>query len=521
MHTSTSRRQGRWARAVFAAAVAATLTLTASACTAGGAASETAKTSSDESLSLAVLGVPPSLDPAFLDDGQSSFIWQSLFDTLVYLDADGEIQPNAAESWEYSDDGLTLTLALRDGMTFSTGEPVSAAAVKATIERSMASAGAPASRLTAVDSVEAPDDLTLVLNLAHPDGALLSNLAFGAGVIGDPETIEDESTALRPVGSGAYTLDETKTTDGATYVLKRRADYWNVDAYPFETVTVKVIADNAAVFNALQSGEISAASLQADQVAAAEAAGLTMTEVPSTSRAVLLLMDRNGEVLPALADVRVRQAIAMAFDRESIAEGLLRGRGVAIGQVFDERASGYDEKLNDVQTYDTEKAKDLLAEAGYPNGFEVTLPSTFLSTQIEPLITQAFADIGITANWQPVPAQEVASSLASKKFPMAWFISGVSTQSRDLQSYAGATGLWNPFDPSDPELDRLYETANAAITDDDIADAYRAVNAYMVENAIMVPVFAVGQTWATEPGITYLGKGGAYTSSVRLFGLQD
>ncbi|KQW08162.1 hypothetical protein ASC66_04310 [Leifsonia sp. Root4] len=515
MHWSTSR--GRTAvRTLAAAAIVAAVFLT-SACATPAPPTEPG----DANISLGILGVPPSLDPAYLDDGQSQYIWNGVFDTLVYLDTEGQLQPNAAESWEYSDDALDLTLHLRAGMTFSSGAPVDAEAVKATLDRTRAASSTPSSRLTAIESIEVVDDLSVKLHLSRPDGALLSNLAFGAGVIGDPATIEDEATALRPVGSGPYVIDDAATTNGATYVLTRRDDHWNAEAFPFKTVTIKVISDNAAAFNALQSGEISAASVQPDQVAVAEGAGFTTKTLNNTSLASLVLLDRAGELVPALGDARVRQAINMAFDREGLATNVLRGRGGVTQQIFYSGASGHVDALDSTYSFDVDGAKALLAEAGYPDGFSLTLPSTFLSTQLEPLVTQALGEIGIAAVWEPVPAQEVASSLAAKRYGAAFYITTISAQSRDLQTYFGPSGFLNPFNPSDAEFNVLYDATNAAITDDEIEASYQELNTYLVENAFSVPLFFAAQTWATAPGIEYLGNGGAYTTSVRLFGLSD
>lgn len=503
-------------RRVIALVIGGTMLASLAACT---APSDETGTESAE-LTLGMGAIPPSLDPALLDLGQSTYVWGAIFDTLVYSDNEGQLQPNAAESWDYSDDARTLTFTLRDGMTFSNGDPVDSAAVKATLERTQATPGARAGDLVQVESIDAPDPLTVVLNLSSPAPALLTNLASGTGVIGHPATLDTERTALDPVGSGAYVLDTEASVTGSTYVLERRDDYWNVEAYPFETITVRVITDAQAQLNALQAGELDAGGLTADQVATVEAAGLTTTFVEAMAVASVLILDRNGDVQPALADVRVRQAINLAFDRAGYLQALLGGGGRVTNQFFNPYLGGYDPELDEYYDFDVEAARDLMAEAGYADGFSVTMPSTFLSTTFEPSITQSLADIGITVEWEPVPPQEVASSLFTKKYPMAFFIDGLSVPARELDNNYGPNGFLNPFQYADPELTALMDEV-ATTTDPEAADdLYQQISAYTVENALGAPLVYFGTYWATIDSVDYLPPGYAYLS-IRNFGLTE
>jgi peptide/nickel transport system substrate-binding protein len=318
-------------RTVTAVAVAALLTV--SSCAGPGSTSSSATT-----LTLGVQAPPNSLDPVQLLEGQQMYIWSAIYDTLIYSDNDAVLKPNAAESWQYSDDARKLTLTLRAGMKFSSGTPVTAAAVKTTIERTKTSPGPLQSNLDALQSVEAPDDRTVVLNLARPDPNLLGSLAQGNGVIGDPATLTSPRTALDPVGSGPYTLDRQATVNGSKYVLQRREDYWNAAAYPAKTVTVRVIPDRTALFNALLSGEVDAGSVDANQAQATEKAGLTLKRVDGLAVGEFVLADRGGKLVPALADVRVRRAINMAFDRRKIVDKILGGLGQPTTQIFNPKS---------------------------------------------------------------------------------------------------------------------------------------------------------------------------------------
>lgn len=510
-------------RSGIATSVAAAVLLALTACSGSTgqeeATSGSTGTLSTATLALAVSAAPASLDPAQLQEGQQTYVWGSVFDTLLLVDNDGKLKPNAAESWDVSEDGLTLSLTMRDGLTFSNGDPVTAKDVAGTLERTRTTPGQQQGKFSSVASIEAPDDKSVVLKLSQRDPSLPTNLALGAGVIGDPETLNDETTALNPTGSGPYTLDQSATVAGTTYVLNRRDDYWNAQAFPFKTLTVRVIQDRTAVFNALQAGELDAGNVEVQQVQQIEAAGFATKKVEATAVANLVLADREGTILKPLADERVRKAINMAFDREKLVQQVLRGSGKATVQIFNPKGDAYDAALDDTYKFDPASAKKLLEEAGYADGFEVTMPSTVLSKNFEPLIAQPLADIGIKVNWEPVPPQNSAAAVASKKYPMLFFIDGLNVAPRELQNNFGETGFLNPFAATPPELDDLMAKVGLEADEAKASELYKEINSVIVEEALTAPLFYIGTNWATTDGIEYLGDGSNTQSSIRAFGV--
>ncbi|MGC7101041.1 ABC transporter substrate-binding protein [Amycolatopsis lurida] len=498
-------RKARWT--VTAVVVAVLLPI--SSCGSPGPGSSGAGT-----LTLGVQAPPNSLDPVQLLEGQQMYIWSSIYDTLLYNDNNAVLQPNAAESWQYSDDARELTLTLRAGMKFSTGTPVTAAAVRTTIERTRTTPGPLQSNLDAVRSIEAPDDRTVVLNLAHPDPNLLGALAQGNGVIADPATLDSPATALDPVGSGPYTLDRQATVNGSKYVLHRRDDYWNAAAYPARTVTIRVIPDRTALFNALLSGEVDAGSVDANQAPATQNAGLTLKRVDGLAVGEFVLADRGGKLAPALSDVRVRRAINMAFDRRKIVDKILGGLGQPTTQIFNPKSPAYLPELNDRYPYDPEGARRLLAEAGYAGGFTLTIPANVMSQMVQPTITQSLADIGITADWKPVPPQD---GTQTGEYPVYFNIAATVPAPRTVNSKLAAAGSTNPFKHQTPELTALLDKA-AATTDPARADeVYRQINTYVVDNAWFAPLFTSSSNWVTRPGVQYLGTGANVLSTIRTF----
>ncbi|WP_457963772.1 ABC transporter substrate-binding protein [Arthrobacter sp. D1-29] len=501
-------------------AIAAATILALSACGTGETKPSATGGGNSDSTATVALGVqapPNSLDPAQLHDGTQRYVWSSLYDTLIYSNHDGKLVPAAAESWEYSDDALTLTLKLRDDLTFSDGDPVTSAAVKATLERTKNTPGPQQSNLAAIESVEAPDERTAVLRLKHPDPNLLVALSYGSGVIGDPDTLADPSTALNPVASGPYVLNKDKTIAGTTYVLERREDHWNADAYPFKTVTIRAIPDRTALFNALLTGELDAGSVDGTQAEQAKGGGLNVKRVDSTAIAELVLADRAGTVTPALADVRVRKAINMALDKEGIVKAILRGNGKTTNQVFNDFSPAYDPELDDVYRHDPEAARKLLTEAGYPDGFKLVMPANLPSLQYQPTISQALGDIGIEVEWEPVPAQNAGQNT---KWGAYWNIGATAAATRTAAVYYRSGGSQNPFKYTDPELDKLFEQLDAETDPERQGAILKEINEFGVQDAWFAPVFSQAALWATQPGFEYVGTG-VSLFDVRNFGTNN
>lgn len=494
----------------FAAAAALAL----SGC--AGPSPESVKDATNTTLKIAVNAAPRSLDPAQLDGGVQSYIWGSVYDTLLYYDNAGKLQPNAAESWEVSDDGLKLTFKLREGMTFSNGNAVTAEAVAATLERNKRTPGQQQSKMAAVKSVEVADKNTVVIHFSAPDPSFIYNMALDAGVIADPTVVNEAQSATVPVGSGPYELDMSTSVSGSSYVLKKRKDYWNADAYPFESVTVRILPDQTAALNALRSGQVDVSTVPANQLSTFNQNDFNIVHTPSSSVGYINLADRDGKVLPPLGDVRVRKAINHALDRKEIVSKLLFGGATPSNQQFNLKGEAYDPQLEDVYPYDPDRARKLLAEAGYPRGFDVNMPSTPLSTTFEPTISQALGDVGIRVTWVPVPAQNATRAVTAGEYPMYFFLAGTDVTPREVQRQLHS-GSQNPFNWSSPELQRLEAEASKELNPEERVKRYKELNRYVVENALFAPLFFLGKDIVTSKNVKYLGDGSNNFSSIRAF----
>ncbi|MDN4473063.1 ABC transporter substrate-binding protein [Demequina zhanjiangensis] len=521
MRSQSNTRRGatRAAALVVGALVALTACSTSGDTDASESASASPTVDAPTTVTLSLERQPATFDPINLSEGTDMFIWSAIYDTLLYVGEDGSIEPRAAESWEYSDDGLVLTLKLRDDLTFSDGTPATAADYKATAEYVMSTPGAGQGQFVNWESVDAPDDTTIVITLKQVDPTVLRSLAARVGIIAKPDLMTEESYGLDPIGSGPYVLDTEATTTGSVYVLNKREDHWSVDNWPFDTVTFRVIQDTTAIENALRAGELDFAPIQTSSRGAVEGLGLTVTEFTAQASTFIKIFDRAGTMVPALADVRVRQALNMAFDRQAFVDGLLGGVGQATEQMFYPTTGAFDESLNDTYAYDVEGAKALLAEAGYADGFAVTMPSLVYTAQMEPNVTQALADIGVTVDWVAVPAQDTVQAVVSGQYPMTIWFDGQTIAAKSAEGHYTTSGFLNPMQYEEPEVTALLTDALSEL-DPDAADAkFRELNELVVDEAWDIPLYFTGQLWAAQDGYEYVGTEAEINSTLDRFGV--
>jgi peptide/nickel transport system substrate-binding protein len=487
-------------------AIAAAVSIAAiglSACSSTSAPTPAASTADDLTLHFGLDRTMPTWDIGGLQSGTIDTLYNSVFDTLLHMNADGTIEAGAAKSWKYSADNLTLTLELRSGMKFTDDNPVDAAAVKASLERIKTGGASAATFLANVATVDAPSATTVVLNLSKPDPGLLGYLTQRGGVIESPAAFADPNVALDPVGSGPYSLDAAATTDGSTYTLVRNPDFRNAKDYPYKTVVFSVFTSYTAALNALQSGQINYAALDQSTAAGAKAAGLNVQPMKYFQADLLYLADRAGTIVPALGNVKVRQAINFAIDRDNIAKNLVDGFAEANVQLLAPSANGYVKKLNDLYTYDVTQAKKLMKDAGFADGFDVTIPSTAATLPYEPTLTQELAAINIRVTWTPVPTDQFNARAGKGEWPMFIFPIGMETVQHDFGVNVLPNALFNPFKSDAPELSKAIATTLTATDPKDVTAAYAAAETYITENAWFAPIVDLDRINGTDKSVVF------------------
>ncbi|MCX8996917.1 ABC transporter substrate-binding protein [Rhizobiaceae bacterium BDR2-2] len=420
-------------------------------------AAEAAKTS----LVLGMTIEPAGLDPtvaAPVAIGQVT--WQNIFEGLVTIDRDGKIQPQLAESWEISEDGLTYTFKLRSGVTFHDGEIFDASVAKASIDRARGEDSVnPQKRYFAtIETVEAPDAATLVLTLKEPTGSLLYWLGWPSSSIVGTASADDNRTT--PVGTGPFRFKSW--TKGDKVELVRNDDYWDKEkAARLETASFRFIADPQAQSAALKSGDVDAFP----EFAAPELIEDLRTDeklavvIGHTELKVVAGMNNTRKPFD---DKRVRQALMMAVDRATVVDGAWSGFGTPIGSHYTPNDPGYID-LTGVHPYDVEKAKALLAEAGYPNGFTFTIkaPQMQYAQRSSQILQALFAEIGVTMNIETTefPAKWVADVFRGGDYDMTIV---AHAEPMDIDIYARDPYYFNYSNPAFNEvLKKVEATADA------------------------------------------------------------
>ena len=322
-----------------------------------------------DNLTLALQLEPPNLDPTSgAAVATDEVVYGNIFEGLVRLDRDGAIKPLLATYWEVAPDGLTYTFHLRGGVRFQDGTPFDAGVVKFSLDRALApvSTNVQKQALNVIRQVEVVDPRTVRLHLVQADSNLLSVLAWGDTVMVSPKSAGTLATA--PVGTGPFKFSGWRRGDAVTLV--RNDSYWGAPA-KLRQVTFKFIADPAAAFAAIKTHDVDAfpdypapenlAQLRADP-------SLKVIAASSEGEVILAINSRSGP----LADVRVRRAIQHALDRRAIIDAAMYGYGTPIGSHFPPQNAAYVD-LTGLHPHEVAKAKALLAEAGYPDGFTLTM----------------------------------------------------------------------------------------------------------------------------------------------------
>ncbi len=473
------------------------VTMSVAACTGGGPSAD-AGDETTAPLVLAIGGDKTSWDPAqLIDGGPTVLTWQPVFDTLLRYEVDGSAGPNAAEEFSFNEDSTVLTLTLREGMTFTDGAPVDAAAAKASLEHYRDSTGPGAVRLAGTE-IDVVDDLTFTVTSATPNPLLPTYLAWSAGVLASPASLVADDLATNPVGSGPYTFNAERSTSGTTLVYERNDDYWNAEAFPRDEIVLNVMPEETARLNALQSGQIDGAPISVAGTAQAENAGLELLSY-QTNWAGLIIADRAGSIVPALADVRVRQAINMVFDRDAIIQALWQGKGTASNQIFNRQTAAYSEDLAGEYPYDIQAAQELMAEAGYADGFEIDYPEVAgFSSPVTSLVVQQLGELGIRANVISVQAEQFIGRYLSAEFPLFYveFPSGAPLSV--LEGYIEPDAVWNVFHTEDPQLNELITMAYAQGPDAD--EVFQEINRFILEEAWFAPLGYPEYFWAFDDG---------------------
>jgi peptide/nickel transport system substrate-binding protein len=339
-----------------------------------------------------------SLEPPLLDPTKNAaaaireVTTPSIFESLGRIDRTGNVAPGLAESWSISEDGKEYLFKLRPNVKFHDGEPLDASVVKFTLDRLFApdSTNPAKSLYTDIDKVEVVDPMTVKVTLKSPNSFLLYSLSLGDAGIMHPKTAATNDK--NPIGTGPFMFKERKEGDSITLV---KSPTWrDPGAIKLNTVIFRIVKDPSAQVNALLAGDVDAfPGFQAPEL---------VDRLKKDPRFAVVVGTTEGEVILATNNTRkpfdnlkVRQAIAHAINRDELISAE-SGFGVPIGSHFAPHNKAYID-LTKTYPFDIAKAKALLAEAGYPNGFEASLklPPVGYAQRAGEVIASQLGKIGI------------------------------------------------------------------------------------------------------------------------------
>lgn len=398
---------------------------------------------------------PPNLDPtAGAAAAVDEVVYGNVFEGLVRVGRSGALEPALAETWEISPDGRVYVFHLRSGVRFHDGRAFDAQSVRFSLERAMAegSANAQKKALEVISGIETPDKRTVRLTLKAPSARLLQVLAWGDAVMVSPQSAQ--ANAVSPVGTGPFRFVEWRRGD--SIVLERNPAYWGRPAR-VDRVIFRFISDPSAAVSAMRAGDLDAfPNFPAPESLAALKADPRFRVVVGATEGETILAMNNAR--PPFNDLRVRRAISHAIDRDAIIRGAMFGYGKPIGSHLAPTNPAYVD-LTGLYPHDPARARQLLAEAGYPDGFSVVLklPPPSYARRSGEIIAAQLAQVGIRARVENMEwSQWLDQVLANHDFDMT-IVS--HTEPADYDIY----GRDYYFGYSSAAFDALLEREEAAV----------------------------------------------------------
>ena len=438
-----------------------------------------------------------SLDPHKAVAAGTKEVMFNVFEGLMKPTPEGDLIPAVAEKYEISDDQLTYTFTIRDGIKFHNGQPVTAGDVVNSITRCIepSEAGVLAVEpLSAVEKVTGMDERTVQIRLKEPNTEFLAYLTLAIL----PAEYDGQDTA--PVGTGPFKFVSRAAQDNI--VLERFDDYWGEKAY-LDKVTYKIIENADSILMSLQSGAVDLfAHLTSTQVAQL---GDDFNIEEGTMNLVQAMYLNHAE--KPFDDVRVRQALCCAIDRQQILDLAFDGYGSLIGSsMYPAFGKYFDDSLTNYYTHDVEKAKALLADAGYPDGFSmtITVPSNYQPhIDTAQVIVEQLKEVGITAEILPVTWESwLNDTYVGRQFQATVVGVDASTMTaRALLERFTSTAGNNFINYNNAEYDAFFQEAVSAADDAAQTAAYKKAEANLTENAANVYIQDLADLVAVRKGL--------------------
>ena len=520
-------------RAKFSAATAILAAMTAAA--------------SAEDLTIGLAAEPSSMDPHYHNVGPNNALTLHVFDRLVDQDNNQKLVPGLAVSWKPIDD-LTWEFRLREGVKFHDGTDFNADDVVFTFERAPNVPNSPASFGTYAKgkTVEKVDDYTIHIRTDEPYPLMandVSTIRIISDSIRDIAQTEKFNSGEAAIGTGPFKYSEYVHGDHITFV--RNDDYWG-EKPVWDKVTFKPIKAGPARVAALMAGDVDVVSeVPTTDIETLKSNGDVVLSQGISNRVIYLHLDHKrdnspfvrakdgGEIKNPLKDLRVRQAISKAINRDAIVERVMEGVARPAGQLLPQGFFGVSDKLSPVP-YDPDGAKALLEEAGHGDGFSMTIHGPngryINDSKIAEAIGQMLTRVGIDMSVETIPPAvffKRASSGAPDGEPEFSFIlvgwgAGTGEASSPLKALIHTYdkdkgyGATNRGRYSNADVDALIEEALATVDDDRRAEVLADATEMAINDVAIIPLHYQVNTWGSRAGLAYEPRTDEYTLAVNV-----
>ncbi|MEE2059221.1 ABC transporter substrate-binding protein [Rhodococcus artemisiae] len=433
--------------------------------------------------------VPNNLDPHQSGNYTVDYPFLSpVYDRLTQVVSGPEVVPMLAEQWTFAEDGRSVDFRLRTDAAFHSGNPVDADAVVGSLERARdPQQSRVAGRFEMVASVDAVDERTVRITTNRPALDLLSVLATTESAIIDVEAIANGLDISREsAGSGPYEFDQVRPGDRITYV--RHEGYWDPDAQKPARLELIGLPDDNSRLNAFRSGQVDAIKVDPDQYDEMQSVitqpGFELHEYPIVQSYVLYLDIGT----PGLEDPRVRQALNYAIDRESINSALLNGRCPPLTQPLPAGVDGHNDDAAGLYTYDPDRARQLLKEAGAPDNLQVRIIHVASASPQQEMATAIQAqlhDVGFDAQLVPIPAVDAQATFRTGDYGLLNIFLSAPTPGQTLLTNYLADFRF-PTPPSSEFTDIVMQSLDPSLPDGERTELYESASGMAAEQAYSV-----------------------------------
>ncbi|MFZ6815773.1 ABC transporter substrate-binding protein [Undibacterium sp. Rencai35W] len=477
-----------------------------------------------------------SFDPHYVNSGPNNSFAFHVFDALVNVDANGNLVPGLATSWK-AIDPLTWEFKLRHGVKFHDGSELTSADVIFSLDRPatlLTSPGPFTSYTRQIVGKQAVDAYTVRLKTAMPYGPLpldVNSIFIVSKKITQTASTDDFNSGKAMIGTGPFKFIKAKR--GESIELIRNDQYWG-EKPTWDKVTFRILTSGAPRIAALLAGDVDAI----DGVPPADLPKLKMNpkikleqkiswrtifwHLDQQTRVSPYITDKAGKPLPSnpFHDIRVRKAISKAINRQALSDRILEGLAVPASNIVAPGILGYDDSLK-IEAYDPEGAKKLLTEAGYPNGFALTLhgPNNryINDEQVVQTVAQFLSKIGIQTKIETLPMTVYLPRAAKSEFSMSLLGWGTLAGDFALRTVTGTVnpetgwGSWNWGKYSNTALDDLIRNSLGSVEDSKRRDFAKKAMGLAMRDYAVIPLHHQYATWALRKGLKYTARTDEFT----------